>query len=80
MEQHPLETFPEELKKKAYLLKYFRKLFEKHYSKTATIVETPIPRSALSTRSVLLHVDKFYRTKRAAVFRLSNRLVQVLQR
>lgn len=76
MERHALAGFPDELNKKVYLLNYFQKLFDKDNNTTSSTVpasSADVPRSARS----VLHVDKFFRTKRAIVFRLSNRIVQV---
>lgn len=81
---HTLSDYPQEQKKKVLLLKHFKNYLEgnnKHTAHTEGSVETkkdPPKESAGNNRTPLVYVKKWMRTRHAMMFRLSNKIVQVI--
>jgi len=74
-----LDKVPPELSKKVHLLKVFRDYFDQENKTTSVIVEAKFDEErARSARSPVLYVDAWFHRKHATFFRLSNRIVQVL--
>lgn len=69
-----IDSYPESLKKKITLIKYFRQYLEKSNAKPEEMDQVE---GIESSDSVSIYVKRWMRTKHAVIFRLSNKTVQV---
>lgn len=69
-----MKSYPPELKKKVTLLIHFKNYMENNKSKS----ELPLPNPKKAANFNPVYVKKWLKTKHAILFRLSNKVVQVI--
>lgn len=75
VEKYPIKEYPAHLKKKMTLLQYFQGYIENNVHKKKHLLQ-PFDEDDSQDRSIV--VKKWMRTKHAIIFRLSNKIVQVI--
>lgn len=74
-EKYLIKDYPQHLKKKVTLLEHFKGYLENNIHKKRHLLQ-PVEEATIEDRSIV--VKKWMRTKHAIIFRLSNKIVQVI--
>ena len=78
MSSFPMNNYPKELNKKVTLLQHFKNYLEEESNQDNMPSVTKNEENADDTGAPLVYLKKWMKTRHAILFRLSNKIVQVL--